>query len=227
LTTPIFETGLVAPASYTARVDPPDVTLAMTSTAVDRGLVLSNLNDGYRGIAPDFGALERGCPLPIYGVRPAGMDENNEPIGCTTNGADAGAADAAPPPAVDSGIDTGVAGGGGRDGSAGSTGGSSGRSGNGGMGGIGGAIAGNGGAGGAADGGGAAGASGRGGSGVSTGGSAMGGASGIGGNGGGEGGAPNPESQSGCGCRTARDAAPTGAWALCLVALLLKRRRAA
>jgi hypothetical protein len=58
------------------------VTLASGTSAVDRGLVLPNVTDGFTGTAPDLGALERGCPLPIYGVRPAGIDESNEPLGC-------------------------------------------------------------------------------------------------------------------------------------------------
>ena len=44
--------------------------------------MLPNVNDGYTGSAPDLGALERGCPIPIYGVRPVGIDETNEPYGC-------------------------------------------------------------------------------------------------------------------------------------------------
>jgi hypothetical protein len=49
---------------------------------VDAGGVLSNVTDGFTGAAPDLGALERGCPSPIFGIRPAGTDESNEPLGC-------------------------------------------------------------------------------------------------------------------------------------------------
>src|SRR5438445_368811 len=59
-----------------------DATLASGSNAVDAGLVLANVNDGFTGAAPDLGALEVGCPLPLYGVRPEGIDETNEPYGC-------------------------------------------------------------------------------------------------------------------------------------------------
>ena len=38
--------------------------------AIDRGVVISNVNDGYTGKAPDLGAFEAGQPLPIYGPRP-------------------------------------------------------------------------------------------------------------------------------------------------------------
>jgi hypothetical protein len=36
----------------------------------------------FTGSAPDLGALERGCPLPVFGVRPEGNDETNEAYGC-------------------------------------------------------------------------------------------------------------------------------------------------
>jgi MYXO-CTERM domain-containing protein len=85
-----FESGLSAPASYTTEMAPPDATLAAASKAVDKGEVLPGITDGYQGAAPDLGALERGCPKPIYGVRPAGTDETNEPRGCTTGSGGAG-----------------------------------------------------------------------------------------------------------------------------------------
>lgn len=37
--------------------------------AVDRGVKLPNINDGYKGKAPDLGALEAGTPEPVYGPR--------------------------------------------------------------------------------------------------------------------------------------------------------------
>jgi hypothetical protein len=82
LTQPIFASGLTAPASYAVTMAPQDVTLDATSNALDHGRVLPNVNDGFMGAAPDLGALERGCPLPIFGVRPDGIDERNEPFGC-------------------------------------------------------------------------------------------------------------------------------------------------
>ncbi len=94
LTVPLFEMGLTAPATYTTRLEPADVTLSSASSAIDRGLVLANLNDDYRGSAPDLGALEQGCPVPTYGMRPAGVDERNEFIACGAGtAADAGAGD--------------------------------------------------------------------------------------------------------------------------------------
>lgn len=82
LAQPIFANGLVAPASYGVTLPGQDVTLAATSNAVDRGVVFANVNDGFTGAAPDLGALERDCPLPLFGVRPAGIDETNAPTGC-------------------------------------------------------------------------------------------------------------------------------------------------
>jgi hypothetical protein len=93
LGTPIFASGLTAPASYKTALTPTDATLAPRSDAIDHGMVLPNVTDGYQGAAPDLGAQETGCPVPIYGVRPEGIDESNEPIGCggPANPADAGA----------------------------------------------------------------------------------------------------------------------------------------
>jgi hypothetical protein len=82
LTQPIFANGLVAPASYTVTLPGQDVTLDATSNAVDVGIVLPNVNDGFTGAGPDLGALERDCPLPLFGVRPDGVDEINAPFGC-------------------------------------------------------------------------------------------------------------------------------------------------
>ncbi len=81
----IFANGLVGMPTYTNRLSPQDVSLAYGSPALDRGLILPNINDGYTGAGPDLGALESGCPQPSYGPRPAGVDETNEPIGCASS----------------------------------------------------------------------------------------------------------------------------------------------
>ena len=47
-----------------------DFRLQPGSAAVDRGVALPNVTDGFTGQAPDLGALEVGRPLPIYGPRP-------------------------------------------------------------------------------------------------------------------------------------------------------------
>jgi hypothetical protein len=46
-----------------------DFRLRPGSAAIDRGVVIPNVNDGFTGSAPDLGALEAGQPLPTYGPR--------------------------------------------------------------------------------------------------------------------------------------------------------------
>jgi hypothetical protein len=47
-----------------------DFRLKPGSAAVDRGIALPNVTDGFTGQAPDLGALEVGRPVPVYGPRP-------------------------------------------------------------------------------------------------------------------------------------------------------------
>jgi hypothetical protein len=51
------------------RPDEFDFTLRAGSRAIDAGVVLPNVNDGFTGRAPDLGAFERGRPLPVHGPR--------------------------------------------------------------------------------------------------------------------------------------------------------------
>ena len=46
-----------------------DFSLKAGSAAMDAGVRLPNINDGFSGSAPDLGAYERGQPLPHYGPR--------------------------------------------------------------------------------------------------------------------------------------------------------------
>jgi hypothetical protein len=46
-----------------------DFRLKPASAAVDRGMALPNVTDGFTGRAPDLGALETGTPMPHYGPR--------------------------------------------------------------------------------------------------------------------------------------------------------------
>ena len=62
------------------------MTPAPDATAIDEGVVLPNIDDGFTGAAPDLGAIEAGCDAPIYGPRPMGMDETNEPVGLRAAG---------------------------------------------------------------------------------------------------------------------------------------------
>lgn len=71
LAAPIFAATIELPPTYTTLVSPVDATLHPSSNAVDAALLLPNVNDDYVGAAPDLGALERGKPLPVYGVRSA------------------------------------------------------------------------------------------------------------------------------------------------------------
>ena len=47
-----------------------DFRLRPGSPAIDRGITLHNVTDGFTGLAPDLGALEAGQALPHYGPRP-------------------------------------------------------------------------------------------------------------------------------------------------------------
>ncbi len=49
---------------------PPDLRPRPGSAVVDKGVRLPNVNDDFRGAAPDLGAYEAGQPLPHYGPRP-------------------------------------------------------------------------------------------------------------------------------------------------------------
>ncbi len=52
------------------RAEDLDFSLRRGSAAVDRGVALPTVNDGFAGAAPDLGALELGRPAPHYGPRP-------------------------------------------------------------------------------------------------------------------------------------------------------------
>jgi len=61
------------PPAYGVTCDPSqyDLRLKPGTAAVDAGTLLPNVNDLYRGKAPDLGCYELGEPLPHYGPRPA------------------------------------------------------------------------------------------------------------------------------------------------------------
>jgi hypothetical protein len=46
-----------------------DFRLKPGAAAIDRGIALPNINDGFSGKAPDLGAFEAGQPMPTYGPR--------------------------------------------------------------------------------------------------------------------------------------------------------------
>ena len=67
-----FASGVTVPADRKTQfpIKTNDLRLAKGSKALDAGVVLPNLDEGYAGKAPDLGAYEYGAPLPWYGPRP-------------------------------------------------------------------------------------------------------------------------------------------------------------
>jgi len=57
--------------------DTVDLRPAAGSAVIDKGEILPNINDGFAGALPDCGAYELGVPVPLYGPRPEGMEEEN------------------------------------------------------------------------------------------------------------------------------------------------------
>lgn len=55
--------------THVVDVDAVDLRLREGSAAIDAGLVLPNVTDGFQGAAPDLGAYEYGVPPPHYGPR--------------------------------------------------------------------------------------------------------------------------------------------------------------
>ena len=122
-----FAAAFVYPSSMFPALSPVDLRLAAGSAAVDVGIELANVNDGFVGRAPDLGAYEFGFAPPPYGPRAGvaaecgnGVVESGEACddantvsgdGCSDScqietGADAGRADAV---AVDGGAIDGPA----------------------------------------------------------------------------------------------------------------------
>lgn len=94
-----------------------DLRLAAAGAAIDKGVVLVGLNDGFAGAAPDLGAYELGATPPVYGPRTAGTGGSGGSSGAGgTSGGSAGASSA--------GGSAGNGGPGGADGSRANTGGS-------------------------------------------------------------------------------------------------------
>ena len=70
LTAPVFDQPVIQPTRFESFMPPPlYLTLHASRNAIDAGVRLPNINDDYRGEAPDLGVLERGHGLPQYGVR--------------------------------------------------------------------------------------------------------------------------------------------------------------
>jgi MYXO-CTERM domain-containing protein len=219
-----------------------DLQLAAGGAAVDKGVLLAGVNDGFTGPAPDLGAYELGVALPVYGPRPSGAG------GATGTGGAIGIDGGSPGTGGMVGIDGGaggVPGTGGRPGSGGALGtdaGAGGVPGTGGRPGSGGALGTDAGAGGVPGTGGRTGSGGAAGTtsaggvtgagGVSPSGGAD--ASATGGVSGGGGNAPDAGAGtgkgSGCGCTTAGSSSDHGLVAFALITLASlwasRRRRA-
>lgn len=63
----VFAAAVELPADPYAAPDAPSVVLSDGSAAIDAGLTLANVNDGFDGDAPDLGAVELGASEPTYG----------------------------------------------------------------------------------------------------------------------------------------------------------------
>ncbi|MEZ4444119.1 MAG: right-handed parallel beta-helix repeat-containing protein [Polyangiaceae bacterium] len=63
----VFAASVSIPADPASVLAAPELALAEGSAAVDAGLPLANVNDGYAGGAPDLGAYELGASIPVYG----------------------------------------------------------------------------------------------------------------------------------------------------------------
>lgn len=70
----VFEATIPYPASPFAAVAAPKFALKAGGGAIDGGVAIANVNDGYAGGAPDLGAVELGSPEPAYG--PGGTTVN-------------------------------------------------------------------------------------------------------------------------------------------------------
>ena len=64
-------TSFDVPGPAPVPIPPQHMTLTAGCAAVDAGVILPNINDGFVGTAPDLGAYELGQPLPTYGPRTA------------------------------------------------------------------------------------------------------------------------------------------------------------
>jgi MYXO-CTERM domain-containing protein len=64
-----FAASFTFPSTLFPPVEAADLRLAEGSAAVDVGVALPNINDGFAGAAPDLGAYELGSALPPYGPR--------------------------------------------------------------------------------------------------------------------------------------------------------------
>jgi nitrous oxidase accessory protein NosD len=65
--------NLNVPGFPPVSVPPQTLTLKADCNAIDAGAIVSNVNDGFTGMAPDLGAFEFGVPLLQFGPRPLAL----------------------------------------------------------------------------------------------------------------------------------------------------------
>ncbi len=65
----VFATSVSYPAAPVPALAAPDLRVRPGGSAIDVGIPLPNVNDGFAGGAPDLGAYEAGSALPAYGPR--------------------------------------------------------------------------------------------------------------------------------------------------------------
>lgn len=75
-----FEKRVRIPSRLFPEQAPADLRLKSGGAAVDAGEVIPNVNDGFRGKAPDLGAYEIGEAPPVYGPRPPDRDANRKEL---------------------------------------------------------------------------------------------------------------------------------------------------
>lgn len=68
----VFATSITYPSAAMTTFTAPDLRVGAASAAVDTGIAIPGLTDGFAGSAPDLGAYEVGAALPVYGVRSPG-----------------------------------------------------------------------------------------------------------------------------------------------------------
>ena len=79
----VFATAPPASENYRTLVPALDFALHAQSAALDKGVPLATINDGYSGGAPDLGAAERGVTPRIYGSRTIDIVAPAAPTGLT------------------------------------------------------------------------------------------------------------------------------------------------
>jgi hypothetical protein len=64
----VFAASVTYPTPFPTHAAP-DLRPAAAGAAIDRGVALPNINDGFAGAAPDLGAYESGAAMAVYGPR--------------------------------------------------------------------------------------------------------------------------------------------------------------